>query len=121
MAKSYKSRLIVPIDGHIDLELNSSSGLLLARGYDRIVIGGRGPYVEFNKNQLVDEAFVIPKELEYRIDSGICYYIEYRSVDSSYVKLYFQKRLVSYADYKLDKFYISPFELYMNDGTMIIK
>jgi hypothetical protein len=114
MAKKIVDRLNIPIEGVPDMELYSKSGLLLTVGYTRVVIGGRGAYVEFDESHINKEAFYIPEEMSYRLTNRVCFYTEHRSVDSSYVKLYHQKRLVSYADYKIGMYYISPLELYMN-------
>jgi hypothetical protein len=42
---------------------------------------------------------------------SITYYHEYRSKDQNHVKLYHQKMGVSYADYKVGKWYIDPSSL----------
>jgi len=84
---------------------------LLAKGYVRVVIGKRGPYVEFTPEQIQWENFFIPDDQKYRLNSREVYYDEYRSYDCSFVKLYYQKRRVAYADYELGLCYISPFDL----------
>lgn len=92
----------------------SENGLLLAIGYQRIVIGKRGPYIEFFHNNIMHGNFTVPMKEMWRIKSSIAYYVEYRSCDEAYVKLYHQKKIVKYADYLIDKFYISPYNLYVN-------
>lgn len=121
MGKSFIKRLRVPLEGRDKFSLYSKSGTLLAAGYTRIVIGKRGPYVEFQEPQIQLQNFQIPLEEEYRVASGVSYYIEYRSKDPSYVKLYFQKRTVAYADYKIGRYYISPFDLVMKYDQPVIK
>ena len=54
------------IEGNDDLELFSKSGLPLTKGYTRVVIGGRGPYIEFNESHIIKDSFTIPQELKYR-------------------------------------------------------
>lgn len=50
------------------------------------------------------------------------FFIEYRACpDSDYIKVYFQKRVVDYADYKIGKYYISPFSLHLENGEQIIE
>ena len=120
MARSFTKRLRIPLEGRDKVNLYSKSGTLLATGYIRVVIGKRGPYVEFSKPQIQLQNFQIPLEEEYRIDNGVSYYIEYRSKDPSYVKLYFQKRTVAYADYKIGRYYISPFDLVMEYNQQVI-
>lgn len=111
----YKDLITIPHDG-CKLQLKTSSGNIVCNGYERIVFGGRGPYIEFTKNQIVDNAFYIPKNQLYRLSDSRIYYIEFRSNDESNVKMYYQMREVAYADYKLGYFYISPEELYTSDG-----
>lgn len=121
MGKSFIKRLRVPLEGRDKLNLYSKSGALLATGYTRVVIGKRGPYVEFREPQIQIQNFKIPQLEEYRVTNGVSYYIEYRSKDDSYVKLYFQKRTVAYADYKVGLYYISPFDLVMKYDQPVIK
>jgi len=118
---SYEDRLIVPCSGMDDAVLYSRDAIRLAKGYERIVIGGRGPYVEFNDEQIDWDNFSIPKEEEYRIDSRVVFYTEYRSHGDSNVKLYHQKKNVIYAGYRIGMNYITPFELYLAPGEVLIE
>ena len=87
---------------------------LFARKYERIVIGQRGPYIEFTTNQILCDKLFIPKNQLYRLSDPKVYYIEFRTNDSSNVKVYYQMRTAAYADYKIGSFYISPDDLYVN-------
>lgn len=111
MKKTYEERLRIPLEGSSDLDFYTKSGTLVAHGYLRVVIGQRGPYIEFDPKQIVKESFHIPREQEYRKEDKRVYYVEARSNDEANVKLYYQKRPVQYADYKVGLIYISPFEL----------
>jgi len=104
----YENRLQIPLIGDSKTLFYTKSGLLVARGYDSIVIGKRGPYIEFNDTQIITDNLFVPKEQEYRLTSNIVYYIEFRTIDECYVKVYYQLKTVNYADYKLGKLYISP-------------
>ena len=113
-------RLNISIVGNKDLLFYTKSGIL-AKGYNRVVLGERGPYIEFEKNNFIDfSKLVIPESEKYRLKSKVVFYIEYRT-ELDYVKVYFQKRVVDYADYKIGKFYISPFDLFINEKDFIIK
>lgn len=90
--------------------------LKVSKGYSRIVIGDRGPYVEFTEDQIDLKAFYVPKDQLYRFTDKRVYYIEMRSIDSSFTKLYYQLQTVAYADYKIGLFYISPYDLYLSTG-----
>lgn len=84
------------------LEFLTKTGLVIAHGYVRVEFGGRGPYIEFTPEQIVKQA------IHYVDDQSHRYYDEYRSNDASNVKLYFQRRSVSYAKYVVGKWYVSP-------------
>ena len=119
---NYIERLLIPLTTN-KISLYTKSKLKIASGYRRIVIviGERGPYIEFEKKHLEFNNFIIPEAKKYKLTSKNCYYIEYRSYDSAFVKLYFQKRSVNYADYKVGKYYISPFDVYFHNGERVIK
>jgi hypothetical protein len=102
--------------GNPDIELFTKDGVKVSKGYNRIVIGGRGPYVEFTDNQLIFESFHVPKDQIYRLTDRRVYYIELRSSDKANVKLYYQLQTVAYADYKIGMLYISPHDLYFSTG-----
>jgi len=119
--KSYRKRLAIDVDsGSETLIFLSHSNLHLATGYTRVVIGGRGSYVEFLQKHIEFNNFKIPEEEEYRIEDLRAFYVEYRSKCESNVKLYVQKRMVSYADYKVGYCYMSPFDLMMASTCPVI-
>ena len=96
------------------MEFKTSSGLIIATGFVRLVIGERGPYIEFAKEHLIPANLYMPDNQKWRINSarkGYAYYLEYRTRDASYVKIYYQRKLVNYADYRQGMFYISPNDL----------
>ena len=111
MALSWKKRLRIPLEGNPEPKFFTKSGTLVAIGYRRVVIGGRGPYIEFHIRDIQWNEFYVPEEEQYRATSGAVFYEEWRSIDASFVKLYLQKRRVAYADYKPGMVYISPFDL----------
>ena len=109
---SYEQRLNIPIIGQATLQFFTRSHVHCASGYDRIVIGGRGPYVEFDVRHLDQNSL---SEITYEH----YYYIELRTI-VDYVKVYAQLHRVDYADYTPGKFYISPFDLYDDHGDVLI-
>lgn len=86
----------------------TKNGLIIATSYVRIVHGGRGDYIEISKSQIVEDNIIMPLHERWRGDYGMAYYIEYRSKDKCNVMIYYQTRLVNYADYKIGMFYVSP-------------
>ena len=83
-------------------------GVLFANGYERIVHGKRGDYVELTKEQIqlpLKSHFKqeLPKEITN--ESFYYYWLEPINRDE---KIYWQCRIVGYADYKVGFYYISP-------------
>lgn len=116
MKKKLYKNLIIPIIGKNNIQntSNTQTGLQLANGYNRVVIGERGPYVEFQHDHLYMTNLFVPEKEQWRLDptNSKIYYHEYRSIDDAYVKVYYQLKTVAYADYKIGLYYISPFDLY---------
>ena len=85
------------------------NGTLFATGYNRIVHGGRGDYVEFEKEHIVQKLYSLFNN-EPTDDLDIYYYWLYPESDRE-TKVYLQKKTVKYADYKIGKYYVSPYLL----------
>ena len=111
MKRTMKDRFAIPLDGDSSIRLYTQAGLLLATGYTRIVIGGRGPYIEFAPEQIEYGNISIPDHAQHKLENNLSYYHEYRSNDNCFVKLYQQKIKVGYADYLVGMWYISPFNV----------
>jgi len=119
--EGYRQRLILsefPQDSD-PIEFRTKSGTVVAKGYERVVIGDRGPYVEFSDGQMVRENMFVPSDEMWRF-SGRCFYIEYRTKDEADVKIYLQKFAVRYADYEVGKWYISPFDLTTDQWPILV-
>jgi len=88
-------------------------GLLIAIGYERVVWGDRGPYVEFDTASLVAGTLHVPASQHWRLTTRNprIYYQEWRTNDECNVMVYRQLREVAYADYKPGYWYISPMDL----------
>ncbi len=85
-------------------------GRILTCGYERIVHGGRGDYVEFTKKQLV---LPLKSKFNQRLPEiilGTEYYYYYWliSKEGFEYKIYWQIKTVKYADYKIGFYYIDP-------------
>jgi len=94
--------------------IETKSGLVIANDYTRIVHGGRGDYIEIDKTQIVETNINIPESEKWRREYGMAYYLEFRSNDENSVKIYYQLRTVSYADYQIGFYYVAV-------GDVIIK
>jgi hypothetical protein len=107
-------KLTIPIDG-ANIPLFTNYPNTIATAYRRVVIGQRGPYIEFSKNDILEKELYIPKNQLYRLSDPKVYYIEFRTIDRD-IKVYYQMRNVAYADYLINHFYISPIDLYKEEG-----
>lgn len=94
--------------------LYTLSGTPICNGYDRIVVGDYGAFIEFSQSDFSD-SFIIQPGQEYRIDderySKNVKYIWLTINDGSDIKIYFQKKGVAYADYRPGKYYVSVHEV----------
>ena len=113
-------RFKIPLVGDPSINFYTLNGLLLAKGYTRIVIGGRGPYIEFEDASIVKANIHVPSHAIHKLTASLTYYHEYRSNDESWVKLYFQCMGVSYADYKIGMWYIDPTRLKTDEFDNLI-
>lgn len=103
------------VDGNKNCNIYSKSGTLIATGYNRVVIGDYGAFVEFDKTQAIKQNIKVKAGQEYRYNdkqySENVKYLWLTAKDNSDCKIYFQKKTVNYADYKEGMFYISPYEV----------
>jgi hypothetical protein len=94
------------------LPIKTNSGQVIAIGFNRIVYGGRGAYVEFLDEQIIKNSLEITSGSEWRLDNthpaeSKCYF-ELYSPKGEKIRIYHQKRTVDYADYIVGRWYISP-------------
>lgn len=82
------------------------NGTLFANGFNRVVHGERGDYVEFEKDH-IQQNLISKFNNDLNEENDYYYWWLYPESDPE-VKVYLQKRTVKYADYKVDKYYISP-------------
>lgn len=98
-----------------DEDLYTLSGTKIAAGYRRVVIGDYGAFIEFSKEQAVEEKLHCKKGQEYRyLDTRFIGHVKYlwlTAKDDSDTKIYLQKKTVDYADYRPGFYYVSPYEV----------
>ncbi len=83
-------------------------GTLFANGYERVVHGGRGDYVELTKEQIqVQLKSHFKQKLPEKISNEPFFYY-WLEPEGREEKVYWQCNLVGYADYKRNFYYISP-------------
>lgn len=108
MSTDYSKRLRIGVLGNPRQKFFSPSGIHIATGYTRVVIGERGPYVEFIFDNLEFDSITVKSGEEWRQQSDRAMYGWYECGD---VKLYNQRRTVDYADYRIGRWYASPFSM----------
>jgi len=83
---------------------------VVARGYNRLVVGDHGAFFEFTEKQITTLK-TIPDKQKFRlqINNKRIKYIWYISKGGA--KIYNQTNLVRYADYRVGMFYVAPSEL----------
>lgn len=100
--------------------LATINGTPICNGYDRIVIGDYGAFVEYPKESIASEYIIQPGQ-EYRVyDDKYKKSVKYVWLtidDGSGIKIYQQKRGVRYADYKPNRYYVSVHEVIQSNDT----
>lgn len=98
------------------ISLETANGTVITNGYNRIVIGDYGAFVEFSHAQADMRHLKIKEGQSYRIeDPRYAEHVKYlwlTADDDSDVKVYEQKRPVEYADYKPGMLYVSVYEVF---------
>lgn len=94
-------------------KLYSLDNTLLSNGYNRIVIGDYGAYIEISDSQINKNNIICPTEQKYRYSEKYknCKYYWLSLDDNSKIKIYYQKNTVTYADYKIGYYYVSVYEV----------
>jgi hypothetical protein len=91
----------------------------IATGYLRVVVGDRGPYIELATEQLRQRRLYVPPAARWRFASATAFYEEYRTRPDE-IMVYHQRLPVTYADYRVGHWYISPFDLRDRHGRVLI-
>lgn len=119
LSQKYRDFFTANIPEFLDIngsskQLTTMNGTPICNGYDRIVVGDYGAFIEFSKEAIATD-FVIQPGQEYRVNDdkykNRVKYIWLTVCDGSGVKIYQQKRKVTYADYKARKYYVSVHEV----------
>lgn len=92
--------------------LYTINGLHLSDGFTRVVVGDYGAFIEIAPEQINLKALKMEPGQAYRLESWFNgKYIWYTDSEEGIIKVYHQLRGVSYADYKPNMYYISPYEV----------
>lgn len=93
--------MIVTKEGHVPIALQST----------RIVHGGRGSYMEIADDDIIKSNLMVPVYEQWRQDEywqSRIYYEWWVPRFGPQIKLYYQKKTVSYADYIVGYWYVDP-------------
>jgi hypothetical protein len=103
----YADCLLVPRE-KANLKLYNANKTLICNGYEGVVVGDYGAYIEFTKDQLnpaIKQKWDGPPKRKVK-------YIWMETKDSINTRVYFQQDTVPYADYKVGMYYVDPREVY---------
>ena len=117
LSKQYRQLYLENIPSFLSINgggpLYSKNGTLICSSYKRIVIGDYGAFIEFNDPNF-SKYMIAPGE-EYRVKDprykDNIKYIWLTLKDNSNIKIYYQKKPVTYADYKPGMLYVSVHEV----------
>jgi hypothetical protein len=105
----------ISLDGDDNSYICTLSHKPISYGYNRIVIGDYGAFIEIKLEQIMMENLKVKEGQEYRIEnpkySNTVKYYWFTAKDDSNIKIYYQRRFVNYADYRPNMFYVSPYEV----------
>ena len=89
--------------------ISNETGLPIAHRFNRIEFGGRGAYFEFETEDIFQDNIHIVEEWRRKSPKwkNKVFFWEFRTNDSSNVKLYYQRKPVTYATYHKSKWYVS--------------
>ena len=132
MPTKYSERLKLPLGGSEGILFSTANGLLIAKGYHRVLLSEKGPYIEFSEDQIDKENVFIPEQQKWRLTNPASNYVEYRSKDYCSVKIMKWKKeelrtsarhqpfRQEPAELKAGMFYISPFALRSDKVPVLI-
>ena len=104
------------IDGDLNCKLYYN-GIHVSNGYNRIVIGDYGAYIEISPELMIKDNICLKPGQEYRLTErykNVKYYWYCLKEDLNF-KIYYQRHTVAYADYLPKMCYISP------DNIQVVK
>lgn len=88
-------------------EVYLNDNTLFAKEFNRVVHGGRGDYVEFEKEQIL-LPLISKFGNDIENDNLDIYYWWLYPKNHPEIKVYLQRKTVKYADYIIGKYYVSP-------------
>lgn len=103
-------------EGEPHRELFSEKETCIANGYNRIVVGDYGAFIEIRPDQINQEKLRLAPGEEYRVyDERYAAHVKYHwytTIVPAQIKLYYQQKKVNYADYVPGMWYVSVYEVF---------
>ncbi|MHA2066923.1 MAG: hypothetical protein ACXABY_21345 [Candidatus Thorarchaeota archaeon] len=104
----YKSKIHVPLDGMKQTAIFHPEGAMIAWGYERIVVGDYGAYLEISpEDMILDNICQRWKGEPKRAVKYIWMQLRRLPRSGHNIKIYHQQATVRYADYKPGMYYVS--------------
>lgn len=92
------------------ISIKDKNCIEISHSFERIVIGDYGAFIEFSEAQSNSSIFYVPSNQKFRLSKG--FYGKYIWLSTDGInKIYKQIKTVSYADYKVGRYYISPYDI----------
>jgi len=114
----FELKFVLPHSNYNGNILDLNTNIKIANGYERIIIGDYGIYLEINSDQIEFNNIYIKQNQGWRVNSekfkSVKYY--WYEVAKNSAKIYYQIGLVKYADYKIGYYYVSPDEVRLDNG-----
>lgn len=105
----------LPYDDYEGTIYDMLTGIKIASGYTRLVVGDYGAYLEISEDQIEFNNLYIKNGQEWRLDgqrypNSKYYWYATDNIEGA-AKIYYQTKTVRYADYKVGYYYVSPYEV----------
>jgi len=104
--KYYKDQIELPPKSLEKLIWKDLEGYEIAQGYNRLVVGDHGAYLEFTEDQMKSETLKTKPGQEWRNSNKFVKYLHL--ITPGGMKVYHQVGRVKYADYVPGRYYINP-------------
>lgn len=125
MPTKYTDRLKLPLEGSKDICFQTTNGLVVANGYERVIFVipsqssvYKKPFIEFKPKQINQKNILVPESQKWRKTNQRSPFVEYRSKDYTNIKIMQWKK--DEGDFKEGMFYISPFDLVSDKFPILI-
>ncbi len=98
------------------LPLYSKNLIPIAKDFNKVVVGDYGAFIEIDEENIIKCNIKVQEGQEWRYEERYknCKYYWLTDIGDSGIKIYHQKLPVKYANYKPNKYYISPYEVKSN-------